>query len=158
MKTETLITGGLIIVGGIAAFVVAKKIIGLIPTTEKEGKAAGAAAAGVITGAVEGSVKKIAESVGIPDTNLDQCKRDLSAGNYWDASFSCPLPVYARYAAERVMEKVNGIDTTGGTSNLNKQAKEFIPDENQSAAEVARLKRQAANSSYVNPFKPEGSW
>lgn len=37
-----------------------------------------------------GAVIGIGKIVGIPETNLTQCERDLAAGNYWDASFSCP--------------------------------------------------------------------
>lgn len=49
-------------------------------------RVAGEAATGVVKGA--------AEMVGIPDTNMTQCQRDLAAGNLWDASFSCPASDY----------------------------------------------------------------
>lgn len=43
--------------------------------------------AGEVAGGV---VKGVGEIVGIPDTDQTQCQRYLAAGNYWDASFSCP--------------------------------------------------------------------
>lgn len=64
---------------------------------------------------------------------------------------------YAVYTANK--KAIDGMMAgDGGASNTKKQADALVPDDNQSSAEVARLKRQAANSSYVNPFKPEGSW
>lgn len=49
--------------------------------------------AGEVAGGV---VKGVGEIVGIPDTDQTQCQRDLAAGNYWDASFSCPAGDFAR--------------------------------------------------------------
>lgn len=45
------------------------------------------------------TVKTAGEIIGIPDTNLQKCADDMAAGNKWDASFSCPLPIYAKYVA-----------------------------------------------------------
>lgn len=53
------------------------------------GKLAGGAVAAVGDAAV-GTVKGVATWFGIPDTNQSQCDKDLAAGRYWDASFSCP--------------------------------------------------------------------
>lgn len=44
------------------------------------------AAGNAATGAVIG----IGKAVGVPATNLDQCQRDIDAGDVWAASFSCP--------------------------------------------------------------------
>ena len=75
---------------GLAAFWVMGKL--KITGALAEGLAQGAvsAAGGVVTGTVKG----IGEVVGIPDTDFDQCTRDLADGKMWDASFSCPMPRY----------------------------------------------------------------
>ena len=39
-------------------------------------------------------VQGMGELVGVPDTNTDQCEKDLAAGRHWDASFSCPASRY----------------------------------------------------------------
>ncbi len=49
-----------------------------------------AAVAGAVGDAAVGTVKGVATWFGIPDTNQSQCDKDLAAGRYWDASFSCP--------------------------------------------------------------------
>lgn len=45
-------------------------------------------------GAFVGGVKGLGSVVGIPDTNMTQCQRDLAAGRSWEASFSCPAADY----------------------------------------------------------------
>lgn len=59
---------------------------------------AAASAAGAIVnaaqGAVVGTVKGVGQAVGIPDTNMTQCQKDMAAGNWWDASFSCPAGTF----------------------------------------------------------------
>src|SRR3990167_5424179 len=52
----------------------------------------GSAAVRAAEGVVVGTVEAIGETVGIPQTDDDQCTRDLAAGDLWAASFSCPAP------------------------------------------------------------------
>lgn len=54
------------------------------------GSAAVQAVGNLATGAVQGA----GQIVGIPATSASKCKSDLAAGNYWDASFSCPAGTY----------------------------------------------------------------
>lgn len=61
------------------------------------GAAVGGAAVDAVAGAATGAVKAVGAVVGVPDTNLDQCRADMAAGRTWDASFSCPLPVFLKY-------------------------------------------------------------
>lgn len=56
------------------------------------GTTAGRAVVDAAEGAVVGTVTGIGEAVGIPQTDADQCTRDLAAGDLWAASFSCPAP------------------------------------------------------------------
>ncbi len=37
-----------------------------------------------------GTVIGLGKAVGVPETNQTQCQKDVAAGNWWDASFSCP--------------------------------------------------------------------
>ena len=62
------------------------------------GKAA-AAAVGAVGEAAVGTVKGVGALVGVPDTNLTKCQADIAAGNWWDASFSCPAGDYVSAAA-----------------------------------------------------------
>lgn len=74
--------------------------IGLVWWITRPGaaKQAAAAAAGAVIdaahGAVVGTVTTIGQAVGIPTTNMTQCERDMAAGNWWDASFSCPAGTF----------------------------------------------------------------
>ena len=61
------------------------------------GQAVGGAAVEAANGAIKGVVTTAGEVVGIPQTSSSQCRADLLAGNVWDASFSCPAPVYLDY-------------------------------------------------------------
>lgn len=47
-------------------------------------------AANVVSGAATGAVKGVANIAGIPDTNMDACKKAIADGRLWDASFACP--------------------------------------------------------------------
>lgn len=60
-------------------------------------------------GAAVGAVKGIGETVGIPDTDLTQCKIDIKNGEWWKASFSCPAGEYLTAVKNRVLgvEEVN---------------------------------------------------
>lgn len=57
------------------------------------GKAAQGVTAAVGEAAV-GTVKGVGQWFGVPDTNQTQCQKDISAGKWWDASFSCPAGTY----------------------------------------------------------------
>jgi hypothetical protein len=134
-----------IVAAGIAAYMVVVRLKkgGVAGATQSVVTAAAGAAADVAVGAVKGA----GSILGIPDTDMEKCRADLAAGNWWDASFSCPLPVYAKAVKEKIIPStaapVVGLST----------------GENQSAAETARLLRNAANTGYTNPLtKPEGTW
>lgn len=45
-------------------------------------------------GAAVGTVVGIGKAVGIPETSKTQCQKDLAAGKWWDASFSCPASTF----------------------------------------------------------------
>ena len=49
-----------------------------------------AATPGAVVDAAVGGIEGIGSVVGIPQTNMTQCQKDLAAGKTWDASFSCP--------------------------------------------------------------------
>lgn len=51
-----------------------------------------------------GGVKGVAQTVGIPDTNADQCQTDLKAGKIWDASFSCTAGTYLKGLFNKVFD------------------------------------------------------
>ena len=70
--------------------------VGLIWWATRPGVAgkAAAAAVGAVGDAAVGTVKGIGSLVGIPDTNQSQCQRDVAAGKWWDASFSCPAGTF----------------------------------------------------------------
>lgn len=52
------------------------------------GKQAGDVAPNVVLG--------VGDGLGIPRTNSDQCTKDLTAGDMWAASFSCPATRFVR--------------------------------------------------------------
>jgi hypothetical protein len=88
---EKLVIGGVILVAvaGLVYWIVKRGIGGVTAdVTSGVVKAVG----GIATGAVKG----VAETVGIPDTNQDQCSKDLAAGRMWDASFSCPASRFVK--------------------------------------------------------------
>lgn len=57
---------------------------------------------GYVGNVAAGAVEGIGMVVGVPRTNTSQCQRDLSAGSYWDASFSCPATDFLSGAAAGV--------------------------------------------------------
>lgn len=82
---RVMLYGGAALAGGLVLYLLVKRKAG-------EGLAA-TAGASVVHAAEDfsvGAVKGVGEIFGIPDTNQDQCSKDLAAGNTWDASFSCP--------------------------------------------------------------------
>lgn len=61
------------------------------------GSAIGGAAVDTASGVVSGVVVGGGELFGLPTTNKDKCKADCIAGNYFEASVSCPAPDYLRF-------------------------------------------------------------
>lgn len=72
---------------------------------------AGAAAAAAAGAAAEGVVKGVGQWVGIPDTNMTQCEKDMAAGDWWKASFSCPAGTFVNGSAAAAA----GVVETAGT-------------------------------------------
>lgn len=79
----------------------------------RQGTAANLASGAVqaVGGAAVGVVKGVGSLVGIPDTNQTQCDRDLAAGNYWDASFSCPAGRFISSSVGAAKDAVFGSTT-----------------------------------------------
>lgn len=69
---------------------------------------AAAAAVGAVGSAATGAVVGVGQAVGIPATNMTQCQRDKAAGNWWDASFSCPAGDFISSAAGSISNSVFG--------------------------------------------------
>jgi hypothetical protein len=57
---------------------------------------------GYVGNVAAGTVEGIGLAVGIPRTSQSKCQQDLSAGAYWDASFSCPAGDFISGAAAGV--------------------------------------------------------
>ncbi len=83
--------------------------LGLLWWVSRPGNAA-ALAQGAVGAVVDtagevatGTVVGIGKTVGIPETSMTQCQKDLAAGKWWDASFSCPAGTYleAAYGSAR---------------------------------------------------------
>lgn len=70
-------------------------------------KVASAAVSATVDAGV-GVVKGIGSSVGIPETNQTQCHKDIKAGQWWDASFSCNAGTYLSEAAGATKKAVFG--------------------------------------------------
>lgn len=85
MIARPMIYMGAALAGGALLYVLSQKRPG-----ESLAGAAGRAAVSVVGDTAAGAVKGVGELVGVPDTDMDQCSRDLAAGRHWDASFSCP--------------------------------------------------------------------
>lgn len=85
---------------GIHLAIGAAAIVGLVLVVRNAktvGTALGGAVVEAADGAVTGTVKTIGEKVGIPDTNVSQCQKDMAAGDSWAASFSCPAKTFIAY-------------------------------------------------------------
>lgn len=79
--------------------------VGLIYWLYKKGVGGVAQSAVTAIGNVAvGGVKGVAQTVGIPDTNTDQCQADLKAGKIWDASFSCSAGTYLKGLFNKVFD------------------------------------------------------
>lgn len=101
MSRVALYGGAVLLAAGVAYILIKKK------PSESLGRAAVNAVEGVAVGAVKG----VGSVFGIPDTNNDQCSKDLAAGRMWDASFSCPA---GRFISDGVF---NGTTTANETQN-----------------------------------------
>lgn len=83
-----LAAGG--VVAGLAAYVVVKGPRGVAKNlAEGVGTAAGAV--------IEGGVVGLGRVVGVPETSMSQCQRDIAAGDTLAASFSCPAKEFIQY-------------------------------------------------------------
>lgn len=102
---------GAAMVGGLVLYVIAKKRPG-----ESIAGAVGRTAAGAVGSVTVGGVKGLGDLVGIPDTNMTQCQKDVQAGRMWDASFSCPASTFVKAvfnsttASESVQNDARQID------------------------------------------------
>lgn len=92
-----MLGGGVLVVAAATAYMIKK--MSAPGAAGAAGTAVGTAVVDAAAGAATGAVVAIGESVGIPATNLDQCYADMAAGRTWDASFSCPAPIFLRYLA-----------------------------------------------------------
>lgn len=70
------------------------------------------AAVGTVGDVAAGIVVGVGELVGIPATNDKQCQRDVAAGDWWEALFSCPAGTFTRAATANVF----------GSTSLSEQA------------------------------------
>ncbi len=70
------------------------------------------AAVGAVGDVATGTVVGAGQLVGIPATNQTQCQRDLAAGDWWEASFSCPAGTFIGAATANVF----------GSTSLSEQA------------------------------------
>lgn len=84
--------------------------LGLIWWATRAGNAAKLAQGTVrVAGEVtSGTIKGLGQVVGIPDTDKTQCQKDMEAGNYWAASFSCPAGDYISGMAGKAKAAVFG--------------------------------------------------
>lgn len=88
LSTETKVLAiAALAVGGLVWWT-SRKVAGITPGTVAQ------TAVGWVESAAVGTVKGIGSVFGIPDTNKTQCERDMAAGNWWDASFSCPAGTF----------------------------------------------------------------
>lgn len=57
----------------------------------------GAAVGGAVVDTGAGVVLGIGDAVGLPRTDLDECRRAMAEGRTLDASMVCPLPIFIEY-------------------------------------------------------------
>lgn len=72
---------------------------GLLWLISRNAAGFGKAAAGAAGDAAAGAVVGIGSWFGIPETNTDQCQRDMAAGNWSAASTSCPAGTWIKSGA-----------------------------------------------------------
>lgn len=78
------VTAGVFALVGIAIYIYWRGAGGVAKDATK-------AAVNVAAGAIEGTTKGVGEAFGIPDTDMAKCRQALADGDYWDASFFCPV-------------------------------------------------------------------
>lgn len=76
------------------------------------GASAGAAAVETVADVGTGVVLGVGDVFGIPNTDTDQCSKDIAAGDTWAASFSCPAK---RWLSESVFGTTPPANTGGAT-------------------------------------------
>lgn len=112
---------GTIVVGGVAVlaigYVLMKRAGGdtrPVVTILAEDAARGAVSgvANAADGVVTGTVKGIAGSLGIPDTDAARCEQAKKAGNAWEASLYCKAGDFATWSAQRVLSGGKPTPTT----------------------------------------------
>lgn len=87
MNRSMLIAAGAAVAVGAALIYISRK--GALGTGQAIGQAIGDGAAGVVVG--------LGETIGIPATDADRCRRAMAEGNGLDASLYCPAPDYLRW-------------------------------------------------------------
>lgn len=71
--------------------------VGLVLTLSLVKKNATGIVAGTVSTGIDvaaGVPLGVGDAIGIPRTDKTQCQKDLDAGHWWDASFSCPAGTY----------------------------------------------------------------
>lgn len=86
-------------------------------------RGAASSAVGAAGSVAAGTVEGVASLFGVPQTDMAKCQRDLAAGNYLEASFSCPAGTY--------IPKMAGAATNAATAGVIGVSKVFgIPETN----------------------------
>ena len=75
--------------GLLLALLLARKA-DLLPSVADFSYDVGSAGVDMVDGVLTGAVETAGSLFGIPKTSQTQCQRDLQAGAWWEASFSCP--------------------------------------------------------------------
>ena len=77
-------------------------------------------ATGIVNGvndAAAGTVGGVCEVIGIPQTGVSECEQAMRDGRSWDASFACPLPVYAKYMLGDTQGAIDKLHSSGAMTN-----------------------------------------
>ena len=89
LTDKTLWTVGLVLGGALLLWMYEKGVGGVAQSVATGAvQAAGGLAAGAVIGA--------SSVVGIPQTSMTKCQKDLAAGDYWSASFDCPAGTFVK--------------------------------------------------------------
>ena len=75
----------------------------------------GGAAVDAALGVPTGAVLSLGEAVGIPRTNMTACEQAMAEGRTWDASFSCPAGIWAKYLVSKKPTFTDQFDPGTGT-------------------------------------------
>ena len=68
------------------------------------GEEVGRSAVDLVDGIVAGTAVAAGELVGIPPTDPEKCQADRAAGDWWNASFSCPAGTFLGSAYDRLFK------------------------------------------------------